>query len=168
MIKTILAVLSMALIVPVTVSVCASNKAPRADSAVGQLQDVWLTQSQAQRLLASVDTLIAQVKELSEQNKAPRPGTDPSDAAYPGCQTCDLAPLLDCLCAMQIQLCCICEGIQSLSDGFGTTCCETIGTRDDLSQALPSVIDKAFIDSLDLSIVGLLKTVLLELRGITL
>jgi hypothetical protein len=165
MIKTILTVLSIALLVPASVLVCgASSKAPRTDSAMGQLQDVWLTQAQAQKLLVSVDMLIAQVQELSKQNRAPRPGAVPCDAAFPGCQACDLAPVLDCLCALKLQLCCICEEIQSLTDGFGS-CCEVIGNCDDLSEELGSVVTKAEIDALCLSVVSLLKTVLLELRG---
>ena len=158
MTKTILAALSVALIMPVTVSFCVPDKGQRAESAVTHLQDVWLTQSQAQRLLTSIDTIIKYVRELHEQNKAPRPGAEPCDASFPGCQMCDLTAVLESLCQIKLQLVCICEGQQSAFD--------VLGECTDESFVLPSQVDKSDIDSLCLSVVSLLKTVLLELRGV--
>lgn len=164
MIKTILAGLSIALMVPATVSLGEAHKSPRSESSVTHLQEVWLTQSQAQRLLASVDTIINYIKELNEHNKAPRPGAQPCDPAYPGCQLVDLSAIMECLCQIKLQLVCICEEQQSMAEELAS-CCEVIGECTDASVLLGSVVDKSDIDALCLSVVSLLKTVLLELRG---
>jgi hypothetical protein len=165
MIKTILVALSVALIVPLATSCVAPEKGPRAESAMNNLQEVWLTQSQAQRLLASIDTVIKYVKELHEQNKAPRPGgAQPCDPAFPGCGMCDLTAVMECLCQIKLQLMCICEEQQSVAEDLAS-CCAVIGTCEDPSTLLDSVVDKSDIDEMCLTVVSLLKTILLELRG---
>ncbi len=120
--------------------------------------DAWLTKDQAQHILTSVEMLVQQVRELSKQNKAPRPDAPGvCDPAYPGCGLIDLSGILASLCLIQNELDCVCGRLGSLQD--------VVGACTDTSVLLGSQVDKACIDSLCLSVVALLKTVLLELRG---
>jgi len=133
-----------------------STRSPRHEApSTAHPQDVWLTESQAQQLVVSVNNLIKQVQELSAQNKAPRPGAVPGDPSYPACNTCDISCLLSALCALENQLFCCCG-----------TLLDVLGSCTDLSVVLPSQVDKSDIDALCISVVALLKTVLLELRGV--
>ena len=161
MIARICGVLVLALIIPATMVQCEAKqlKGARSESA-SQGSEAWLTQTQAQHLLVAVESLIRQVGELSKQNnRAPRPdATQPCSPGYPGCGSCDISCILADLCSIQNQLICICETNFSVTD--------VVGACTDLSVILPTQTDKACIDGLCLSVVSLLKTVLLELRGV--
>lgn len=176
MIARISSALMFACIVPLTLMGDEQTKKPRLhDPVVIQMpkaQEAWLTKDQAQHILTSVEMLVRQMQEMSRQNKAPRPGaTSCSDPAFPGCSTCDLSGLLEALCTIQLQLDCICIRLASSQEGLAS-CCDTvasiqesIGSCNDHSVLLGSQVDKSCIDGLCLSVVSLLKTILLELRG---
>jgi hypothetical protein len=136
------------------------TKGVRRDPVVIQApqQEAWLTKDQAQHILTAVEMLVQQMRDLSRQNKAPRdnaPGV--CDPAYPGCGLVDLSAILSELCSIQNQIFCLCERTASISD--------VVGACTDISTLLGSQVDKSCIDSLCLSVVSLLKTILLELRG---
>lgn len=157
MIARICGALLLALIVPGAMVQCEAKFKGARESA----PEVWLTQAQASEMLIKVDTLVKQIRELSDQNRAPRPNAlQPCDPGFPGCGTCDLTCVLADLCAIQNQLICICENTLSFSEIVGV-----IGSCTDTSVLLGSQVDKSCIDSLCLSVVALLKTILLELRG---
>ena len=121
-------------------------------------QDAWLTKDQAQHILTSVEMLVQQVRDLSKQNRAPRPDAPGvCDQSYPGCGLIDLSGILASLCSIQNELDCVCNRMGSLQD--------VVGACTDTSRLLGSQVDKACIDGLCLSVVSLLKTILLELRG---
>jgi hypothetical protein len=162
MIERISSALLLSCIVPMLVMGSEQTRSPcRHDPVVLQVpqQEAWLTKDQAAHLLTSVEMLVRQMQELSRQNKAPRPDAPGScDSSFPGCGLCDLSGILESLCAIQLQLDCICERTASLQD--------VVGACSDLSTVLPSQTDKSDIDALCISVVSLLKTVLLELRGV--
>lgn len=127
--------------------------------------DAWLTKDQAQHILTSVEMLVQQVRELSKQNRAPRPDAPGvCDPSYPGCGLIDLSGILASLCSIQNELDCVCGRLGSLQDAVGSLQ-DVVGACTDTSVLLGSQVDKACIDGLCLSVVALLKTVLLELRG---
>jgi hypothetical protein len=163
MIKRIYGVCALTLIVSAPMIYSVPTKSPRVEVGNAAEQEAWLTQEQARRLLLSVDSLIHQVKDLSEQNKAPRPSSiAPGDPGYPGCGLCDLTPVLAALCSIENTLICCCTETSSSLESI----IDVLGACSDISTALPSQVDKSMIDALCLSVVSLLKTVLLELRGV--
>ena len=138
----------------------AQNKSVRRDPVVIQApqQEAWLTKEQAQHILTAVEMLVQQIQELNKQNRAPRvdaPGV--CDPSFPGCGLVDLSGIMAALCSLQLQVQCVCERLASVAD--------VIGSCNDTSVLLGSQVDKSCIDSLCISVVSLLKTILLELRG---
>jgi len=145
----------------------AQIKSPRRDPVVIQMpkEEVWLTQTQAHHILTAVEMLIQQVQELNKQNKAPRPSAPGvCDPSYPGCGLVDLSGIMEALCSLQLQVQCLCERSVSTTDII-VSISDAIGSCNDSSVLLGSQVDKACIDSLCLSVISLLKTILLELRG---
>jgi hypothetical protein len=157
----------LALIIPAT-AVALPSKKGRTDAS----SEILLTPVQAERLLASVDALLLEMRECNDQNRAPRPGALPCDPAYPGCSVCDLTGVLEQLCLIQNELLCICAAQASCCDVV-LSCCDVVesisdvlGECTDESVLLPlSLVDKSDIDDLCLSVISLLKTILLEIRG---
>jgi hypothetical protein len=136
------------------------TKAMRRDPVVVQApkQEAYLTEEQAQYIMADLGRLAQQIRDLSKQNKAPRtdaPGV--CDPSYPGCGLVDLSAILEGLCQIQNQIFCLCERMATIQDA--------IGSCTDASVLLGTQVDKSCIDSLCLSVVSLLKTILLEVRG---
>ncbi len=175
MIARISSALMLACIVPITVMGDEQTRSPRRhDPIVLQApQEAWLTKDQATHLLTSVEMIVRQMQEISRQNKAPRPDAPGScDPSYPGCSLVDLSGILASLCLIENQLVCLCERSASQQETLAS-CCDVIasvqdvvGACTDISTVLPTQTDKSDIDALCLSVVSLLKTVLLELRGV--
>lgn len=136
------------------------TKGQRRDPVVIQApqQDAWLTKDQAQHLLTAVEMLVRQMQEFTKQNKAQRPDAPGNcDPSYPGCGLVDLGGIYAELCSIQNQIACLCAVTTSISD--------VVGACTDTSVLLGSQVDKSCIDNLCITVVGLLKTILLELRG---
>lgn len=82
-----------------------------------------------------------------------------------------LASCCDTVASIQENLASCCDRVVSIQDGLATCCDrvasiqETVGSCTDHSVLLGSQVDKSCIDGLCESVVTLLKTILLELRG---
>ncbi len=159
MIARISSALMLACLIP-SFCVYGLERSSRNEPVVIQMpqQEVWLTPAQAQHLLSSVEHLVHQMNDLSKQNRAPRPEAPVAgDPSYPGCGLVDLSGVLAALCLIENQLVCVCQELYSVAD--------VLGSCTDSSVLLGSQVDKSCIDGLCLSVVSLLKTVLLEIRG---
>lgn len=168
MIARIFSVLTCACILSVAAARAGEAKSSRRDPVVIQVpkQEAWLTPNQAQHLLTAIEMLMQQMQELSKQNKAenteqtraPRidvPGV--CDPSFPGCGLVDLSGIYAELCSIRNQVNCVCMNTVSIID--------ILGSCNDASVLLGSQVDKSCIDNLCLSVISLLKTILLELRG---
>jgi hypothetical protein len=160
MIARIFSVLTLACILSSTAARTGEPKGPRREPVVIQAprQEAWLTGGQAQHMLQAIDMLMQQMQELTKQNRAPRtdvPGV--CDPSYPGCGLVDLSGIYAELCSIRNQVNCVCMNTVSIID--------LLGSCNDASVLLGSQVDKSCIDSLCISVVSLLKTILLELRG---
>jgi hypothetical protein len=152
----------------------AITKSPRRDPMVIQVpkQEAWLTQEQADHVLAAIELIVQEMQQMSKQNKAPRtdvPGV--CDPSFPGCGLVDLSGIMAELCLILNQVSCICKNTVSIIDlnlsiiDITTSISDILGSCNDHSVLLGSQVDKSCIDSLCLSVISLLKTILLELRG---
>lgn len=131
-----------------------------------------LTTDEAQSVLKSIQKVMDEMRVYNERNRAPRPTAPrPIDPTYPITQTIDLSPILSALCSIQNKLCLI---LLELAQNTSVTeeilervsfIEELIGDCGDESVLLPSQVDKEDIDSLCETVITLLKTILLELRG---
>lgn len=143
------------------------TKSPRRDPVVIQTpkQEVLLTRDQADHVLAALELVVQEMQVMSKQNKAPRtdaPGV--CDPSFPGCGLVDLSGIMAELCLILNQVSCICKNTVSIID-ITTSLTDIIGSCNDHSVLLGTQTDKSCIDSLCLSVISLLKTILLELRG---
>ena len=127
-------------------------------STVGE--SATLTHNEARKILTAVEGIVKEMREYNAKNRAPRPSAPQEcDDAFPApCfPKIDLSELLNCLCEIKRDLDCVLEKSCSIVDMIGNLC--------DESCLLPSVVDKADIDNLKKTVISLLKTILLELRG---
>jgi hypothetical protein len=168
MIARIFSVLTLACMLPsIGIRGEAITKAPRRDPVVIQApkQEVLLTRDQADHVMAALELVVQEMQEMSKQNKAPRtdvPGV--CDPAYPGCGLVDLSGIMAELCLILNQVSCICKNTVSIID-ITVSITDLLGSCNDHSVLLGSQTDKSCIDSLCISVIALLKTILLELRG---
>lgn len=122
---------------------------------INNLEQVLLTDDQTDWLVRALEDILVQAQEYDGINRACRPDSASlGDGVFPACNVCNIAAVSACCCSIRNLLCCLTVSLN-----------EVLGSCTDISILLPSVVDKSEIDAICATVITLLKTILLELRG---